>query len=108
MGYKGFAFESYLKEKFNILLKIVHRARSYFWVPEEVTDVPLYLKKKGYSVEPGFQVQSKRWIVERTFAWLNKYRRLSKDYEFNTSYSEGLIYLAMMKNMMRKIVKFKV
>jgi putative transposase len=31
--------------------------------------------------EPGFQVLPKRWIVERTFAWWNQYRRLSKDYE---------------------------
>lgn len=43
----------------------------------------------------GFQVLPKRWIVERTFAWLGRYRRLSKDYEQLTDSSESMIYVAM-------------
>ena len=43
----------------------------------------------------GFHVQHWRWIVERTFAWLGRYRRLSKDYEFQTKTSETMIYMAM-------------
>ncbi len=39
----------------------------------------------------GFQVLPKRWIVERTFAWLLRFRRLSKDYEFLTETSEAMI-----------------
>jgi transposase len=42
----------------------------------------------------GFVVLPKRWIVERTFAWLGRYRRLSKDYEANPKSSEAWIYLA--------------
>jgi hypothetical protein len=42
----------------------------------------------------GFQVLPKRWIVERTFAWLGKYRRLSKDYEYLPKSSEAFVYLA--------------
>lgn len=37
----------------------------------------------------GFAVQPRRWVVERTFAWFGKYRRLSKDYEHCTSNSES-------------------
>ncbi len=51
----------------------------------------------------GFVVRPKRWIVERTFGWLNRYRRLSKDYERTESSSEGFIYLAMIRLMIRRI-----
>lgn len=50
---------------------------------------------KGYIHLP------KRWIVERTFAWLGRYRRLSKDYEQNPLSSETWIYLAMIHRMAR-------
>jgi putative transposase len=49
----------------------------------------------------GFQVLPKRWIVERTFGWFNRYRRLSKDYERQTKTSEGMIYLASIRRMLR-------
>ena len=42
-----------------------------------------------------FVVLPKRWIVERTFAWLSRYRRLSKDYEETISSSESWLWLAM-------------
>jgi putative transposase len=50
-----------------------------------------------------FEVLPKRWIVERTFAWLGKYRRLSKDYEAKPETSEALIYLAMIHLMVRRL-----
>jgi putative transposase len=43
----------------------------------------------------GFQVLPHRWVVERTFGWLGRYRRLSKDYEGLTQSSEALVYAAM-------------
>ena len=45
----------------------------------------------------GFQVFPKRWIVERTFGWLNRFRRLSKDYEQVPLVGESYIYLAMVR-----------
>jgi len=51
----------------------------------------------------GFQVLPKRWIVERTFAWFGRYRRLSKDYETLPESSEAVIYLAMIHLMLRRL-----
>jgi putative transposase len=51
----------------------------------------------------GFVRQAKRWIVERTFGWLNGYRRLSKDYEATTASSETMIYLAMIDLMVTRL-----
>lgn len=53
--------------------------------------------------QKGFKVQPKRWVVERTFAWLGNYRRLSKDYERLIRNSEGMIYLASIKTMLKRI-----
>ncbi len=55
------------------------------------------------SHQRGFQVLPKRWIVERTFAWFNSYRRLSKDYEYYLSSSEAMIYLASIRLMLRRL-----
>jgi putative transposase len=48
-----------------------------------------------------FEVHKWRWIVERTFGWLGRYRRLSKDYEHNPASSEAWIYIAMIHRMAR-------
>ena len=51
----------------------------------------------------GFQLLPRRWVVERTFAWLGRYRRLSKDYERNTKHSEGMIYLASIHTLLKRL-----
>jgi putative transposase len=51
----------------------------------------------------GFQVLPRRWVVERTFAWLGRNRRLSKDYEFCPRRSETWIYAAMSFLMARRL-----
>lgn len=53
--------------------------------------------------QQGFAALPKRWIVERTFAWFESYRRLSKDYEFCTDTSEAMIHLAMMRLMLNRL-----
>jgi len=47
----------------------------------------------------------KRWIVERTFAWLSQNRRLSKDYEWLPESSEAFIYVAMSRLMARRLAR---
>jgi putative transposase len=53
----------------------------------------------------GFQVLARRWVVERTFAWLGKYRRLSKDYEYLPHTSESFIMIAMSHLMLRRLAR---
>jgi putative transposase len=54
-----------------------------------------------------FEILPKRWIVERTFGWLNWYRRLSKDYELLVEMSEAMIQGAMIHTMLRRLAKLK-
>lgn len=53
----------------------------------------------------GFQVLPRRWVVERTFAWLSQVRRLSKDYERLPEMAVAMIYGAMSRLMLRRLVK---
>lgn len=55
----------------------------------------------------GFVVLPKRWIVERTFAWLGRCRRHSKDYERTTESSEAMIYISMIALMSRRVAAAK-
>ena len=51
----------------------------------------------------GFEVLPRRWVVERTFAWVLNFRRHSKDYEVLTRNSEALIHLAMISLLLKRL-----
>ncbi len=51
----------------------------------------------------GFEVLPKRWVVEGTFGWFGRYRRLSKDYEYLPTTSETMLYIAMINLMLRRL-----
>ena len=53
----------------------------------------------------GFQVLPKRWVVERTFSWIDQNRRMSKDYERLPETSEAFIYVAMTRLMVRRLAR---
>src|SRR5450432_3073021 len=53
--------------------------------------------------EPGFKVLPRRWVVERSFGWLTRYRRLVRDYERRLDVSDAMIYLAMGALLVRRI-----
>ncbi|MGH2585172.1 MAG: IS5 family transposase [Dehalococcoidia bacterium] len=67
----------------------------------------------GYALEvvarpagaKGFAVRPRRWVVERSFAWIGRYRRLSKDYEALTATSEAMIWAAFGGTMLRRLAK---
>jgi len=68
--------------------------------------------KTGWNITPvkrtvknAFVPLPKRWIVERTFAWINKSRRMGKDYETLLQSSEEMIYLSMIRLMLKRICK---
>lgn len=52
---------------------------------------------------PGFQVLPRRWVVERTLAWLGRCRRLSKDYEALPATGEAWVHIAMIHLMLRRL-----
>lgn len=54
-----------------------------------------------------YAITSKRWVVERTFAWLGRYRRLSKDYEYLCQTSENWIYLAMSHLLLKRLARMR-
>jgi len=74
------------------------------WVKEQF-DCVLEVVAKPKTTVGGFQVLPQRWIVERTFAWLGRSRRLSKDYERKPTSSAGHVYLASSRLMLRRIRK---
>jgi putative transposase len=54
----------------------------------------------------GFTLLPRRWVVERTFSWLYQSRRLSKDYERLAETSEVVVYMAMMRLMLRRLAPY--
>ena len=71
------------------------------WV-QEVCGWVLHIVKRNDDVR-GFVVLPRRWVVERTFGWMSQYRRLSKDYEFQTQTSEAMIHVAMIHLMLHRL-----
>jgi len=58
---------------------------------------------KRNACQSGFHVLPKRWVVERTFAWFNRYRRLSKDYEHFTIHAEAWIWISQIKRQLANL-----
>lgn len=56
-------------------------------------------------IPAGFQILPWRWIVERSLAWIGKYRRLSKDYEYLVETSEAMVYMAMSRTMLTRLAR---
>jgi putative transposase len=78
--------------------------RRYYWVPNDIP--PEQIDWSLIAPSPGFHVVPRRWVVERTFAWLSQNRRLSKDYERLCATSEAWIYLDMIRLMLRRLARF--
>lgn len=78
-----------------------YRGQLIDWVHEHL-DIILDIVERDPALKY-FQLLPRRWVVERTFAWLGRYRRLSKDYEKCTRSSEGMIYLASIHTMLKRL-----
>jgi len=103
-------FERIKKSKYSrwCRLKLIwadggYRGQLLDWVKQTLGWTLQIVEKLGD--HKGFQVLPKRWIVERTFAWLTRYRRLSKDYERLTETSEAFVYVAMIRLMLRRLAR---
>ena len=77
---------------------------AWVWALRTYQKIRLLIVRKPQE-QIGFEVQPKRWKVERTFGWFNRYRRLSKDYEFHTQSSEAMLYAAMSNLMVRRLAR---
>jgi len=58
---------------------------------------------RGLQGQNGFQVQPRRWVVERTFAWMMRYRRLVRAYEQRLDVSEAMAYIALSSSLLHRI-----
>jgi len=82
-GYSGQLLLDWLKRWCGWVLEIVHKLEG----------------------QVGFQLLPRRWVVERTFAWLGHSRRLSKDYEELVENSEAMVQIAMIRLMLQRICR---
>jgi transposase len=55
--------------------------------------------------EPDGVEHRRRWVVERTFAWISKHRRCVRDYEAKPDHHEAMIYIAIIMNMSRRLAR---
>jgi putative transposase len=94
-GYNGKIGE-WMKERLGWTLEIVKPPRRWVRVPSG-EEPPPYPR--------GFIVLPRRWVIERTFAWILRNRRMSRDYEFLAETTEALVYVAMIRLMVRRLAK---
>ncbi|WP_244238338.1 IS5 family transposase [Corallococcus terminator] len=96
-GYTG-RCKCWLEEKFGWDVEVVRRPNEvrqrWYGLPPEIERPPF---------PRGFMLVARRWVVERTFGWLNLFRRLSKDYEQKPASSEAFIWLAMTALLLRRL-----
>ena len=78
----------------------------WVWSLRSWRKVRLDITKRSDTAK-GFEVIAKRWIVERTLGWFNRYRRLSKDYELLPETSEAVIYVVMIHLMIRRLARLQ-
>ena len=96
-GYRG-AFLDRVRQATGITLEVVARRDGGMrrsWAPAGAPP----------RVVPRFAVVPRRWVVERTFAWLGRFRRLAKDYEYLPATSENAVYLAMSVILLRRAAR---
>jgi putative transposase len=96
-GYTG-AFRRWAWERTGIDLEVV-----YPWWRQLKRYAPDLLEAMGY--QPGFNVLPRRWVVERTVAWIGRSRRMSTDYERLSASSESMIYLTMIRLLLNRLVR---
>ncbi len=78
------------------------------WFQTQVGERPCVLEiVRRLGDKTGFYILPKRWIVERTLGWLVKSRRLARDYETLTHSSEAMIYLTMIRLMLKRLANAK-
>ncbi|MBK9924696.1 MAG: transposase [Anaerolineales bacterium] len=83
-----------------------YRGHLVDWVKNELQAEITFILKVGN--QKGFQVLPKRWVIERTNAWITRNRRMARDYERLVQSSESFIYILMIRLGLRRLAKFKI
>lgn len=94
-GYAGQTV-TWMEEALGLSVTVVRKPQRWRWWPADQEPPPL---------PTGFQVLPRRWLVECTFAWLGRYRRLSKDDEALPATEEAWIHLAMSSLMLARLAQ---
>jgi putative transposase len=94
-GYTG-RLLTWIREELGLRVDIVKRPSRWVRTPVDQEPDPLPV---------GFPVLPRRWVVERTFGWLGRSRRLSKDYEALPATEEAWVYLAMSRLMLARLAR---
>ena len=103
-GYAGEPFERWVQQYLGVRFEIVKHPWTGLrgvWAPEGATIDWDKIMPRGFHVLP------RRWVVERTNAWISGCRRLSRDFEGLCASSESLIYIAMSKLMLTRLAKLR-
>jgi transposase len=109
-GYQGRA-KQWAEQELGLSVEVVHRTPKP--IPEEIARIwAEEWAKEGREINwqkllprRGFEVLPRRWVVERTFAWLSQNRRMSKDYERLCATGEAFVYAAMSRLMVRRLAR---
>ena len=99
-GYAG-ALRTWIVEQLGWAVEIVQhprRPRGVWAFPDQEIDWDAILGPRGFRGP-----LARRWVVERTLAWIGRYRRMSKDYEYLTASSEAMVYLTMIRLMVNRL-----
>jgi putative transposase len=103
-GYTGTG-RTWIKEHMGWEVVVVSHPRRprgmWVWPGMEITPEML----AAFERPRGFRHLPRRWVVERSLAWIGRYRRMSKDYEYLTSSSEAMVYLTMLRLMLTRLAK---
>ena len=95
-GYHGAPLKKWVWEQLGWQVERTSGLSARTWSRE---DDDIKARKRGCKIQP------RRWVVERTYAWLGRYRLLSKEYEATLESAEADIYIAMSRLMLRRIAK---
>lgn len=96
-------FQDWVQQHLGWSVQVVKRARKREGVMDDLARLLMTPAEYDRLYGNGFRVLPRRWVVERTFAWLNTWRRLSKDYEWLPQTSQTHVYLIMSRLMLRRL-----